>query len=922
MTTSRLAVPLLLTASWLAASILHAEPIPVSSAHKDADGVTLKMQPGTMKLQVFSPRVIRVRYGTGDSLPETKSFAVIGQPVRTRWKLSETKTDIRLSTDEVEASVNRATGAIGFYDKSGKELLLEPTSGGKSLTPNRVANFDTLQSQQAFELPRDEAIYGLGQHQQGLINYHGANVRLLQENREVAVPMLVSSRGYGVLWDNPAATEVSVGAGKEEQAIPSTQFFTEDNQPGGLTARYFSGENFETNISTQTDAQINFFWNTPPAGLPRTHFSVRWDGFLEAKQAGEYTLFASSDDGVRVWVDDQLLINDWSQHPVQTFFAKTNFAANSRHRLRVEYFQNLYGASVRLGWRLPSAEVLPLTWTSEAAGTIDYYFLYGPEPDQVIGDYRKLTGAAPMFGKWAWGFWQCKERYQSQAELLDIVSHYRSLHVPIDGIIQDWRYWDPYLWGSHAFDTNRYPDPAKLMSDLHATNVHLIISVWPRFDNGSSNAAELAAAGGLYSTQIQHGRFPSHWYDPFTAAGHRLYWQEMSRELFAYGIDGWWLDASEPELSGNVGEYRAYSTGAGPGAKVLNAFPLVHTDGVYKGQRAENSDKRVFILTRSAYAGQQRNSAVTWSGDINATWDVFAKQIPAGLNFSLSGIPYWNTDTGGFFSRNPTDPDYAELFARWFQFSAFCPMFRVHGTSFPKEMWRWDNATQKILIDYDRLRYHLLPYIYSVSWKVTSEDYTMMRGLVMDFRRDPKVYNIADQYLFGPGLMVCPVTKAGAKTRSVYLPSGTSWTDFWTGKSYPGGQTIDAASPVATMPLFVRAGSTVPYGPDIEYAMEKSDPIELRVYPGADGSFALYEDEGDNYNYEKGVHAIIPISWSESTHTLRIGKREGNFPGMLKERTFRVVWVSSEHGAGIPLTDKPDVVVRYNGSAVKVVRAK
>jgi alpha-D-xyloside xylohydrolase len=754
-------------------------PIPVINVKKNSDGVTLQMNLGVMRLEIFSPRTVRVTYAAQNKLPETKSFAVIAQPQKTKWKLDETTNEIILSTDEIEVRVNRATGAVSFFDKSGAPILAENPDGGKSLAPNRVGNLDTLRSREEFTLAADEAFYGLGQHGGGLMNYRGAKIHLQQRNpTESAVPVLISSRGYGIFWDNPAITDVDAG---------------------------------------QTNPKI-------------------------------------------------------------------------------------------------------LSWNSEAADTIDFYFMFGPKLDDVIASYRQLTGAAPMFGKWAWGFWQCKERYQSQQELLDVAGWYRANHVPLDGIIQDWQYWSPNPWGSHLFNTNRYPNPKKLMDDLRAENVHALISVWAKFDLGSANQKELNRADALY-TNVIPSVFPkgtNQWYDPFNPLARKIYWQQMSREIFADGFDGWWLDASELELSGKWGEYRNYKTAAGPGAKVFNAYPLMHTTAVYEGQRKEASDKRVFILTRSAYAGQQRNAAVTWSGDIRGNWAVFQKQIPAGLNFSISGIPYWNTDTGGFFSQSPQNPAYAELFTRWFQFSAFCPMFRVHGTSAPKEIWRWDDATQKILIAYDELRYHLMPYIYSTSWRVTSDGYTMMRPLVMDFQTDTNVFNIADEYLFGPAILVCPVIQSNVTTRAVYLPAGTSWFDFWTGKNYSGGQKIAAAAPIQTEPLFVRAGSIIPYGPQIEYAMEKSDPIELRVYRGADGSFTLYEDEGDNYNYEKGKFATIPISWNEATRILEIGKRSGEFSGMLKERTFNIVWVSENHGAGISSTEMPDAIVHYNGDAMKI----
>lgn len=909
-----------LATSCIAAAADNFSKIPVTSVLKDSDGLTLRMSPGVLKLQVFSPSVVRVVYATGDSLPSSPSFAVIGKPAPVSWKLAETASGVSLRTSEIEVRVNRSSGAISFFDRNGNSILAEPSEGGKLLSASHVGNIDTLRSRQAFVLPPEEAIYGLGQHQEGLMNYHGSSVRLLQENREVAIPMLVSSRGYGVLWDNPAVTVVAVGAG-EDETISATHLYTDDGRPGGLTASYFKGENFEEPVATRSDSEINFNWSdAPPPNLPHDHYSVRWSGSLEAEQAGSYTIYATADDGVRVWIDDQLIVNDWSNHAAETVTAKLNFAARSRHRIRMEYFQGAGGAVVRLAWRKPSETQLPLTWTSEASDSINYYFMYGPELDKVIAAYRQLTGAAPMFGKWAWGFWQCKNRYQTQQELLDVVGRYRKEHVPIDGIIQDWQYWNPNPWGSHQFDEKRYPDPTKLMSDLHAQNTHMLISVWAKFDVDSPNAEELRAAGGLYPQVIPYVYPPGRgqWYDAFNPAARKIYWRQMSKQLFSHGIDGWWLDASEPELSGNWGEFRNFTTAAGPGARVFNAYPLLHTTGIYEGQRAEKPNQRVFILTRSAYAGQQRNAAVTWSGDIGDSWEVFAKQIPAGLNFSLSGIPYWNTDTGGFFSHDPADPAYAELFTRWFQFSTFCPMFRVHGDGPPKEIWRFDPNTQKTLASYLELRYHLLPYIYSTSWKVTSEGYSMMRALPMDFREDANVHNIADQYMFGPALMVAPVIKPGVTSRSVYLPAGANWIDFWTGKTYSGGSTVDSPAPVATVPAFVRAGSIVPYGPAIEYAMEKNDPIELRVYPGADGSFTLYEDEGDNYNYEKGAYSTIPITWNESKRTLKIGKRSGAYNGMPNEHTFRIVWVSPNHGVGVPSTPKADVIVQYRGKELTV----
>jgi alpha-D-xyloside xylohydrolase len=529
-----------------------------------------------------------------------------------------------------------------------------------------------------------------------------------------------------------------------------------------------------------------------------------------------------------------------------------------------------------------------------------------------------------MFPKWTWGFWQCREHYETQKELLGVVAKYRQLHIPLDGIIQDWQYWTNGGWGSHGFDTNRYPDATAMTKAVHDANAHIIISIWARFDLGLANLAELEKAGAAFPP-VYPNVYPKgegKWYDPFNPKGRELYWKFLSKNLFARGFDGWWMDASECELGGHWGEMRELTTGAGPGAKVFNAYPLEHTTGVHQGQRTESSDKRAFILTRSAWAGQQRNAAVTWSGDTRGHWDIFQKQIPAGLNFVATGIPYWNTDIGGFFGGDPLDPKYAELFTRWFQFGTFCPMFRVHGTGKSKEVWRFDPATQDILTNYIALRYHLLPYIYSVSWQVTSANASMMRPLVMDFRADTNVFNIPDQFLFGPAFMACPVMKHADTNRSVYLPGGATWFDFWTGEKISGGQFVSTASPIETMPLFVRTGSIIPFGPAIEYATQNVDPIELRVYRGADGAFTLYEDEGDNYNYEKGVHATILLRWDEKSQTLTIGKREGKFPGMLQERTFHIVFVSPGHGVGVGTEASPDAVVHYTGKAVKISGAK
>lgn len=749
------------------------------TAQKGADEVTFQLDGGVLRLQVWSRRVIRVTYSPGDKLPDTSSLCVIAKPDGV-WSYLETPDDFILDAGGLKARVNRGTGAVSFFQPDGTPYLSEAPAG-RTFSPTQVKNLNAQQAEQDFVLVPDELIFGLGQQANGPWNYRGQTVRLLQSNMNIALPVLVSSRGYGLLWDNPAITTVAVGATGRENTV---------------------------------------------------------------------------------------------------------------------------------------------SWTSEVARAINYYFLAGPDLNQVVADYRRLTGAAPMFGDWVFGFWQCREHYETQAEILGVLAKYRERGTPIDGVIQDWQYWTPRPWGAHEFDPVRYPDPAGMVKQIHDEHAHVIISIWSRFDIGSENLKQLKAVNGIFDPVYPNVwiKGEGQWYDPYGAEARRVFWRQISEKLFSIGFDGWWLDATEPELATHWGEVRNLRTSVGPGAYVTDAYPLMATTGIYQGQRAESSDKRVLILTRSAWAGQQRDAAICWSGDIRGTWDVFKKQIPAGLNFSLSGIPYWNTDIGGFAGGgNPANPAYRELFTRWFQFGAFCPLFRVHGSGPSKEMWKFDSATDAILVKFDELRYRLLPYIYSTAWQVTSADDTMMRPLVMDFRTDPRALVVSDQYMFGRALLVNPVVTKGATSRSVYLPAGQDWYDFWTGQRIAGGKTIDAPAAIDSLPLYVRAGSIVPMGPVVHYAEEKPGaPLELRVYRGADGAFTLYEDDGNSYSYEKGEYAEIPIAWNEAAKKLTIGARKGSFTGMEAQREFHIVWVGDSRGIGVPETPSSDSTVIYKGAEMDV----
>jgi len=594
------------------------------------------------------------------------------------------------------------------------------------------------------------------------------------------------------------------------------------------------------------------------------------------------------------------------------------------------------------------------SFTSDVGDCIDYYVMFGGNADGVVAQMRDLTGQVPMLPFWTFGYFQCKERYKSQDELVGVVRKYRELGVPLDGIIQDWQYWgNNYLWNAMEFLNAEFYDPQKMVNDVHNLHAHMLISIWNSFGPQTKQYKELDKIGALLNFKTWPLSGSDKWppimdypsgvrvYDPYNPTARDIYWKYVNKGLFSLGIDGWWLDSSEPDHLDFKPSDLDDKTYLGSFRKVRNAFPLMTVGGLYDHQRSVSSDKRVFILTRSAFAGQQRYGANTWSGDIVASWKALRQQISAGLNFSLSAIPYWNSDIGGFFLWNfphkLDDANYRELYARWIQFGAFCPMMRSHGTDAPREIFQFGKKGDKI---YDaieesiNLRYRLLPYIYSTSWDVTAHQSTMMRALVMDFAGDKRALDINNQYMFGKSLLVCPVTdsmysKPGTtvnvedyseiKTHEVYLPQGTDWYDFWTGEHLQGGQTVQKEALIDIIPLYAKAGSILPIGPKVHYATEKKwDNLEIRVYPGADGEFTLYEDENDNYDYEKGMYSTITFTWDDAKQVLTINDRRGSFPGMLSERGFSIVKVSNGNGIGMKTVETYSKVIRCDGKKIEV----
>ena len=781
--------------------------MPILTYKTQLDGVLIQSDRGRLMLTTYSSQAIRVRYTERSEFGSKPSLMIVAQPdEHVHFDVRETEASLFFSTDDLAIEIDRQTLAFTYRDARGDLLTREPAHGGKTLEPvdvtvstfdeatiredsenvdgvrMRAGNVRKVVDRQAyhtkleFEWADGEALYGLGSHEEGMLNLRGQRQYLYQQNMKVVVPVLVSTRGYGILLDS-------------------------------------------------------------------------------------YSLMTFHDDesGSYLWtdVDDEL----------------------------------------------------------------DYYFIYGPEFDQIVHQLRRLTGSAPMLPKWAFGYVQSKERYISQADLIETVREYRARGLPLDCIVQDWKSWTGDLWGQKSLDPDRYPDPRQLMNDLHALHAKLMVSIWPTMQPGGANWSEMHDQGFLLGNQAT--------YDAFNPAARACYWKQANEGLFSYGVDAWWCDCTEPfeadwhgavkpepeeRMRINAEEAKHYLD-----PEMINAYSLLHSEGIYEGQRAVTPSKRVVNLTRSAYAGQQRYSTITWSGDLAANWETLRRQIPAGLNFCVTGLPYWTLDIGAFFVKKKPelwfwcgdyeqgvdDLGYRELYARWFQHGAFLPMFRAHGTDTPREIWHFGNPGEPVydtLVKYLRLRYRLMPYIYSLAGQVTHQDYTMLRVLPFDFRHDEQAYDIDDEYMFGSAFLVCPVTKpmyfaansipleGVEKTRSVYLPSGSDWYDFWTGKRYAGGQRISADAPLETMPLYVRSGSIVPIGPEIQFTSDQSNaPIELWVYPGQNGDFTLYEDEGDNYNYEQGSFATIHMTWNENARQLILDNRQGSYLGMSVSRAFRVV---------------------------------
>ena len=892
--------------------------------------VTVKLQApadggaAQIRLQVLGEKIIRVSATPDKKFNDRNSLVVLPVTEKTPFSVTAEGGLVKVATAAVTATVDPATGKLCFTDAAGKTLLASGEGGQMAFTPIEVEGKKAYSTRVVFDSPADESFYGLGQQQTGEFDHKGLNEELYQYNTKISIPFVVSSKGYGLLFD--AYSWSRWGNPEPYQHLGDVfKLYDKDGVEGALTGTYHPARGNEL---VQREETLDYGDERRIGDLPKLPLQgafVKYEGELEAPVAGDYyfTQYYAGFQGTKIG-GEEVMSRRWrpAWNP-NSFRYKVHFEAGERKPVEVFWEPDGGVSYLSLKVAVPQSveEQERLSFWSEFEPELDFYFMAGDDYDEVISGYRTLTGKASLYPKWSFGFWQSRERYTTQDD------------------------WKEDQWGSHEFEASRYPDPEKMLDDVHAMHGRFMISVWPKFYTNTDHYKELKEAGYAYTHAEDTGlvdwlNHPQTFYDAYAEGGRKMFWRQMDESLYSkYGkkIDAWWMDASEPNLRDclpwDYFKWLLTPTALGPSTEYFTAYSLVNADAIYTGQREVNPNTRVFLLTRNGFAGLQRYSTASWSGDIGTSWYDMRMQMAAGLNYSMAGLPMWGMDIGGFcvMSKfyNPANlPEWRELQTRWHQFGTFVPLFRTHGQAPARELWNIapeGSETYESILWYMRLRYRLMPYIYSLAGAVHFDDYTIMRGLPMDFPDDPQVHDLSDQWLFGPALMPCPVYEYQARSRRVYFPKG-GWYDFYTGQyidteSRPlvensGWAEVDA--PYSRMPLYVRAGSIIPFGPAMQWSDEKpADDILLAVYAGKDACFNLYEDENVNYNYEKGFFANIPITWDEAARTLTIGERKGSFEGMLQNRTFRVVLVEP----GRPWSydpDAPGVAVSYDGKPVEV----
>jgi alpha-D-xyloside xylohydrolase len=837
------------------------------------DGLSIQLEEGALYIVPLSDKAIRVQWEKG--MKEEREFVFINKLPTAAFKVSETPSKLRLSTNSITANFNKQTGVIDYSDNTGKIFLSE--KAGRKLKPDTVGGQNCFVAEQSFDSPSTEYLFGLGQFQDGHYNLRNKTRKLIQVNSQIAIPFLYSSRGYGLLWHQYGLTEFN-------PADHVVALAKKDTTSGGAGTVEVTTTSGTQRVSRQQSLYTGKL-NVPKDG----NYSVMLDlGNMESRHLlvidGKPYI-----DQSNLWLPPaaSAIINlKAGEHAVQVVCKATN--------------------TPKLSWKQTGNET---TFRSPNAKSLDYVVFYGKNADEVIAAYRNLSGNVPLLPLWAYGFWQCRERYASGKHLVQTVEEFRRRNLPLDVIVQDWQYWGKHGWGVPQFDTANYPNPDQFIKQLHDLNAQFSISVWENLDKKSEVAKEYLAKD-LYIPN-------SPWIDIYKPETQKTHWDVLNKNLFSLGVDSWWMDATEPENDALAGKQTYF----GLGDFYRLTYPLFVSKAIYEGQRRTDDQKRVATLTRSAFAGQQRYGTINWSGDIGYDWDAFKRQIVAGLNYNITGMPYWTTDIGGFFRPGKsqyTDSKYQDILTRWFQWGTFNPIFRIHGYQTETEPWKYGDTVMNNMRSMMNLRYRLLPYIYSEAWQVSKSGSTIMRPLVMDFKSDATAIGQSYQYMFGKAFLVAPITELAVTEWNVYLPKSTAWYDFWTGKHFTGGQTIKTSAPQERIPLFVKAGSIVPMGKFMQYTSEKPmDTLEMRIYPGADGQFNLYNDEGNNYNYEKGKYSVIPFKWNEQQQTLTIDKQQGDYKGALKRRVLNIGWVNESNGTGIEMSSQAKTII-YTGEKITV----
>ena len=841
-----------------------------------ANGVNVNLTGGTLNIAPIAENAVRIKFykNVEAKVPE---LIFISNNKTPKLKVTNLPSKLDLKGGEIIVFVDKQTGKLSFADRSGKVFLNEK-AGTRKLIPDSVMGEPCFIAEQSFESPKDEHIFGLGQFQDGHYNLKNVTRQLIQVNSQISLPFIYSNKGYGLLWHQYGLTDFN----------PADNFITLEKHEQSAEGNDRVAE-VTTTSGTQKVSQ---------------HQSL-YTGKFEVPEDGVYSIFldmGDMDNRQYVVIDGKPCIDITNFWLPPTADALVKLKAGE-HRVQLVCKSS---NTPKLSWKLTGDET---KFRSPNAKLLDYVLFYGPSADSVIAAYRNLSGNVPMLPRWAYGFWQCRERYTSGNQLFETVKEFRKRNIPMDVIVQDWQYWGDNGWGIPKFDNKNYSNPAGFIKEIHDLNAHFNISIWSNPDKNSEIGKEYLSKNLFIPN--------SKWLDYFNPLTRKSYWNTLDKNLFSYGVDSWWMDATEPENDALHGT----KTYIGLGDFYRLTYPLFVSRAVYEGQRKTTSEKRVCILTRSAFLGQQRYGTINWSGDIGGTWDSYKRQIVAGLNYTITGMPYWTTDIGGFFRPGKsqyTDKDYQELLIRWYQWGTFNPIFRIHGYQAETEPWHYNQQVQDDMQEMLNLRYRLMPYIYSEAWQITKNGSTMMRPLVMDFRKDTLALDQDFEFMFGKAMLVSPLTEPKVNKWNVYLPKSESWYDFWTGKQFEGGQTINTDAPHDKIPLFVKAGSIIPIGPAIQYATEKNDPIEIRIYPGADEEFTLYEDENDNYDYEKGVYSTITFKWDDAKKELTINDRKGFFLGMLNKRKFCILKVSGKKVTGIDTVKNYDKIITYNGKKVVV----